>query len=191
MGDDKMLDLSRRSILGGMLSILAASTTQIIPAPLRALSGNSIPRIYADGKNYDSEGFQALFDGADVIIPSDKLQVTGAKGLIFHRGTFVIDREIFTNGCKIEIEKAIFDGTMLPWWEAFFSHRSREDAKQLLGNAKWLRSVGDIAIDIGGQQFSIANTHMSDHNRQRSGGYYSRGGEFWASKEMLQREGEF
>jgi len=185
-----MIDLTRRSILGGMLSILAASTTQIIPAPARALAGNSIPRIYADGRNYDSEGFQALFDGRDVIIPQDKLQVTAAKGLIFHRGTFVIDKEVFTNGCVLGIESAEFDGTALRWWEAFFTTNNydygrKTGAQELISHAKWRRSEGHMAIDIGGIQYSISNTHMSEQTRLRSGGYYSRGGQFHASEEML------
>lgn len=165
-----MIDFSRRSILGGMLSILAASTTQIIPAPVRALASNSVPRIFGDGRNYDSEGFQALFDGKDVIIPADKLQVTGAKGLIFHHGTFVIDQEVYTNGCKIEIENATFDGRMLKWWEAFFSHQHSNDPKtvtNMIGKAEWLRSDNHMAIDVGGHQYSIDNTWMSEQNRFR------------------------
>lgn len=167
-----MLEFSRRSILGGMLSILATASTQIIPAPARALAGNSIPRIFADGKNYDSEGFQALFDGKDVIIPRDKLQVTGAKGLIFHRGTFVIDREIYTNGCQIAIENAEFDGRLLKWWEAFFTHhgtfKERLGSKlAIVGNARWQRSEGAMAIDTGSHQYSTANTWMSEQNRFR------------------------
>lgn len=163
-----MIELSRRSILGGMLSILAASSTQIIPAPARALASNAIPRIYGDGKNYDSEGFQALFDGKDVVIPQDKLQVTGAKGLIFHHGTFVIDREVYTNGCQIEIEQAIFDGRQLKWWEAFFSHSARNsDVTKIIGLSQWLRSEGDMAIDVGGHQYSTARTWMSEQNRFR------------------------
>lgn len=164
------MELSRRSILGGMLSILAASTTQIIPAPARALAGNSIPRIFGNGRDYDAEGFQALFDGKDVIIPADKLQVTGAKGLIFHRGTFVIDKEVYTNGCHLEIENAEFLGHQLQWWEAFFNHSaSSKDVQQIIGRAKWRRNDGAsrMAIDIGGVQFSTANTWMSEQNRFR------------------------
>lgn len=168
-----MIELTRRSILGGMLSILAASSTQIIPAPARALAGNAIPRIYGDGRNYDSEGFQALFDGKDVVIPADKLQVTAAKGLIFHHGTFVIDREVYTNDCEIEIENAIFDGRQLKEWEAFFTHHNvpnwnfGKDARKIIGNAKWLRIEGSMSIDVGPAQFSTANTHMSEANRFR------------------------
>src|SRR5882757_4548447 len=151
----EMVKFTRRGILGGMLSILAAASTKIIPAPARALAGNSLPRIYGDGKNYDSEGFQALFDGADVIVPSDKLQVTAAKGLIFHRGTFVIDKEVFTNGCVLEIEQAEFHGEQLSWWEAFFTGNMHGSAQKIIGNAKWKRSEGHMAIDIGGTQYSI------------------------------------
>lgn len=162
------MEFSRRSILGGMLSILASASTQIIPAPAAALLSNRAPRIFGDGRNYDSEGFQALFDGKDVIIPRDKLQVTGAKGLIFHRGTFVIDREVYTNGCHIEIEQAMFDGRLLKWWEAFFSHHGyARNTHEIIGNAKWLRETGDLAIDFGPQQFSTANTWMSEQNRFR------------------------
>lgn len=163
-----MIDFTRRSILGGMLSILAAASTQIISAPAAALLSNRVPRIFGDGRNYDSEGFQALFDGKDVIIPQDKLQVTGAKGLIFHRGTFVIDKEVYTNGCHLEIESAEFDGRLLKWWEAFFSHPTRNAAaKTLIGDAIWKRSEGHMAIDVGGHQYSIANTWMSEQNRFR------------------------
>lgn len=167
-----MIELSRRSILSGMLSILAASTTSIIPAPAAMLASNRAPRIFGNGRDYDSEGFQALFDGKDVIIPADKLQVTGAKGLIFHRGTFVIDKEIYTNGCQIEIENAEFDGRLLPWWEAFFSHRGSFELRQgeklkIIGSARWRRSEGDMAIDVGGHQYSVRNTWMSEQNRFR------------------------
>lgn len=170
-----MIDLTRRTILGGMLSILASASTQIIPAPAKALAGNSIPRIFGDGKNYDSEGFQALFDGKDVIIPRDKLQVTSAKGLIFHRGIFVIDKEIYTNGCRVEIEFATFDGRLLKWWEAFFSHPHAEhwgfgiDARRQLGvkQAIWQRSEGHMAIDVGGHQFATNGAWMSEQNRFR------------------------
>lgn len=164
-----MIDLTRRSILSGMLSILAASTTSIIPAPARALSGNILPRIYGNGRDYDAEGFQALFDGKDVIIPQDKLQITGAKGLIFHHGTFVIDREVYTNGCRMEIESAVFDGQLLRWWEAFFTHlSSRENAITLSPQkVRWLRSEGHMAIDVGGHQFSTASAWMSESNRFR------------------------
>lgn len=158
--------LSRRSILGGMLSILAASTTQIIPAPARALAGNSLPRIHGNGRDYDSEGFQALFDGKDVLIPHDKLQITGAKGLIFHRGTYVIDREVYTQGCELIIEDATFDGRMLKWWEAFFN-KPNGDISLAIKSARWLRTDGDMAIDIGGVQYSTKNTHMSEQNRFR------------------------
>jgi hypothetical protein len=161
------MEFSRRSILGGMLSILAAASTEIIPAPVRALAGNSVPRIYGDGKNYDSEGFQALFDGKTVIIPKDKLQITAAKGLIFHRGLFVIDKEIYTGGCVLEIENAEFDGTLLRWWEAFFTGNMHGKAQKIIGNARWKRSEGAMAIDIGGVQYSIENKHMSEQNRFR------------------------
>ena len=170
-----MINFTRRGILGGMLSILAAASTEIIPAPARALAGNSAPRIYGDGKNYDSEGFQALFDGKSVIIPSDKLQVTAAKGLIFHRGLFVIDKEIYTNGCHIEIEAAEFDGRLLQWWEAFFTHQQGrlyqdergQSTQEIIGHARWKRSTGTMAIDIGGVQYSTDNRHMSEQNRFR------------------------
>lgn len=163
------MEFSRRSILGGMLSILAATSTQIIPAPAAALLSNRAPRIFGDGRNYDSEGFQALFDGKDVIIPADKLQVTSAKGLIFHRGTFVIDKEVYTNGCQIAIENATFDGRQLFWWEAFFTHPARNrTAEEIVGNAKWIRNEScGIAIDVGGHQYSVANTWMSEQNRFR------------------------
>lgn len=161
-----MIELTRRGILGGMLSILAASTTQIIPAPARALAGNSLPRIFGNGRDYDSEGLQALFDGKDVLIPQDKLQITGAKGLIFHRGTFVIDREVYTHGSELVIENATFDGRMLKWWEAFFN-KPDGDISLTIKSAQWLRTDGDMAIDIGGKQYSIANIHMSEQNRFR------------------------
>lgn len=164
-----MIDLSRRSILGGMLSILASASTQIIPAPAAALLSNRAPRIFGDGRNYDSEGFQALFDGKDVIIPADKLQVSKAAGVIFHKGTFVIDKEIYTNGNRIQIEHANFDGRMLKWWEAFFSHPAggHRDHMTIIGNGHWQRSEGDMAIDVGGHQYSVANTWMSEQNRFR------------------------
>lgn len=171
-----MIELTRRGILGGMLSILAASTTQIIPASARVLAGNSLPRIFGNGRDYDSEGFQALFDGKDVLIPQDKLQVTAAKGLIFHRGIYVIDKELYLNHCHMIIENATFDGRLLKWWEAFFTmdeltyskdSRTIIKARDVLGKANWLRTDGDMAIDIGGKQYSIANTHMSEQNRFR------------------------
>lgn len=162
-----MINLSRRSILGGVLSVLCAASTQIIPAPAAALLSNRVPRIFGNGRDYDSEGFQALFDGKDVIIPSDKLQVSKAVGVIFHKGTFVIDREVYTNGHTIMIEHASFDGRLLKHWEAFFSHTGSDTISQIIGNARWQRSEGHMAIDIGNRQYSILNQHIMDQTRFR------------------------
>jgi hypothetical protein len=159
------MEIARRTFLGGMLSLLAVQT--FTPPPLAAM-GNRTPRIFGNGRDYDSEGFQALFDGNDVIIPQDKIGISKCKGVIFHRGTFVIDREVYTNGTELFIEHARFDGHLLQWWEAFFTHpASRGTAMQIIGKAEWLRSEGDIAIDFGPVQFSIQNTHMSEQNRHR------------------------
>jgi hypothetical protein len=186
-----MIEANRRSFLGGMFSILAVQT--FVPPPLAAM-GNRTPRIFGDGRNYDSEGFQALFDGKDVIIPADKIGIRKCEGVIFHRGTFVIDREVYTNGKILEIEHACFNGNLLQWWEAFFTvqayryHKDdrtiHNDLKKIIGKAEWLRAEGDMAIDIGGTQYSIKNTHMSDNTRMRSGGYYDRSGFFHISDEM-------
>lgn len=160
-----MLETSRRTFLGGMLSLLAVQT--FVP-PAMAAMGNRTPRIFGNGRDYDSEGFQALFDGKDVIIPADKIGIRKASGVIFHHGTFVIDREVYTNHVRLEIEAATFDGRLLQWWEAFFSTGGhRDDAPLLIGKAKWLRSEGDMAIDVGGRQYSISNIHMADSNRHR------------------------
>lgn len=173
-----MVEFSRRGFLGGMLSILAvASVPTFIPSPSE---GNWIPRIYGNGKDYDGEGLQALFDGKDVILPADKIGIRGmldgehtVKGLIFHKGSFVIDREVYTNGVPIELEHANFDGRLLKQWEAFFNtsqdNRVSRDtyAKIMIGRASWQRSEGDMAIDVGGHQYSTKNTWMSEQNRFR------------------------
>lgn len=160
-----MIEATRRSFLSGAISLLAVST--FVP-PATALMGNGYPRIFGDGRNYDAEGFQALFDGKDVIIPSDKIGINGTAGIIFHKGTFVIDREIYTNGKQLIIENAQFDGTLLHWWEAFFTHPKGEaTVSKIIGKAKWKRSAGDMAIDIGGVQYSIQNKYMSEANRFR------------------------
>lgn len=161
-----MIETSRRTFLGGLLSLLAVET--FVP-PVRAQMGNRLPRIFGDGRNYDSEGFQALFDGKDVLFPTDKIGIRKCEGVIFHRGTFVIDREVYVTGRhSLIIEQASFDGTLLQWWEAFFTlPTSRTDAQKIIGQARWKRSEGDMAIDIGRDQYSIQNIHMSQSNRFR------------------------
>jgi len=173
-----MVEFSRRGFLGGMLSILAvAQVPTFIPSPAE---GNWMPRIYGNGRDYDGEGLQALFDGKDVILPADKIGIRGfvdgkrtVKGLIFHKGAFVIDRELYTEGVPIEIEQAAFDGRLLKWWEAFFNTSqdgriSRDTyAKIMISRASWQRSEGHMAIDVGGHQYSIHNTWMSEQNRFR------------------------
>lgn len=96
----------------------------------------------------------------------------GAKGLIFHRGTFLIDREVYTNGCLLDFEQATFDGRLLKDWEAFFNHPLRyftqdEKAYEIVDRAKWLRDSGSMSIDLGNHQYSIHNTWMSEQNRFR------------------------
>lgn len=169
-----MVEFSRRGFLGGMLSILAVSSVPVfVPSPAE---GNWMPRIYGNGRDYDGEGLQALFDGKDVILPADKLGIRGmlddgkrsVKGLIFHKGSFVIDREIYTNGTMLQIEQANFDGRLLKQWEAFFSHNARNsEAIAIIGRASWQRNEGSMAIDVGGHQYSIHNTWMSEQNRFR------------------------
>lgn len=173
-----MPDFSRRGFLGGALSLLFVAKVDLptfVPSPSE---GNWMPRIYGNGRDYDGEGLQALFDGKDVIFPADKIGVRAftadgnraVQGIIFHHGNFVIDRELYTNGRHLFIESASFDGRLLHWWEAFFTivgRGSRNDAQKIIGKASWQRSEGHMALDIGGTQFSISNVHMSDQERFR------------------------
>ena len=41
------------------------------------------------------------------------------------------------------------------------------EAQKIIGNARWQRSEGTMAIDIGNRQYSISNQHMSEQNRFR------------------------
>lgn len=169
-----MVEFSRRGFLGGMLSILAVSSVPtFLPSPAE---GNWMPRIYGNGRDYDGEGLQALFDGKDVILPADKIGIRGfvdgertVKGIVFHHGDFVIDREVYTNGTKLIIEHARFDGKLLKEWEAFFNHPAGGYREHLtiIGNGQWERNEGSMAIDVGGHQYSIHNTWMSEQNRFR------------------------
>lgn len=171
-----MTEFSRRGFLGGMLSILAvAQVPTFLPSPAE---GNWMPRIYGNGRDYDGEGLQALFDGKDVILPADKIGIRGGavKGVIFHKGTFVLDREVYCNGRMLEIDSATFDGRLLKQWEAFFtasdykydkSIRGIVRMQQQISKAKWLRDEGHMSVDVGGHQYSIHNTWMSEQNRFR------------------------
>ncbi len=162
-----MVELSRRGFLGGMLSILAvAAVPTFIPSPAE---GNWMPRIYGNGKDHDGEGLQALFDGQDVILPADKIGLRGGriKGVEFHKGHFVIDRELFPEAVEIIIDGPVtFDGALLRSHEAFFTlHQGNIDKIARDPNISWLRSEGFWSIDIGGRQYGTNRRRVSDTQR--------------------------
>lgn len=160
------LELPRRAFLGGMLSLLAA--TAIEATPLRLVS-NRLPRIHGNGKDYDSEGFQALFDGKEIIFPKDKLIITEHKGVIVHGGQFVINREVWTERTSLHIEAAIFDGRLLESWEYFFTMRA-EDAHMTAANRsiKWQRTPANgLSVHGGYIGYNCAGIHAQDQTRFR------------------------
>lgn len=124
-----MVELTRRWFLGGALSAVAIVAAQpTVAKELLALSARNLPRIWADGRNYDADGIIALLRGEEVMFPRDKLSIKDAQQVIIHSGNYQIDREIEVAGFRrFSIEAGTFDGTPLQHdWEAMFSIPSGE-----------------------------------------------------------------
>lgn len=113
-----MPDLTRRFFLGGAISLVAATTF------LPTIQSN-MPTIYGNGKDDDTGGLGALLRNEPVIFSKDQIGISDHKGLIFHKGTFVISNtinipantiiDIEQNGYNLE-----FIGKDLPNGFAFF-----------------------------------------------------------------------
>ena len=83
------MDLSRRFFLGGAISLIAAQT--FVPS-VSAMS--NLPTIYGDGKHDDSDGLGALFRNDPVTFKKEQIGVETHKGVIFHKGHFLVDKTI-------------------------------------------------------------------------------------------------
>lgn len=121
-----MPQLSRRFFLGGLLSVGAASVVAPTIKSFEAMAdpwvGSNLPRIFANGRDFDSDGFIALLQGREVIFPKDKIAISDAKDIIVHSGEFLIDREVsFHDFRTFKIESGTFDGSALrePWMAIF------------------------------------------------------------------------
>jgi hypothetical protein len=98
-----MVELSRRSFLGGAISLFAVST--FVPRVV----GN-LPTIYADGLHDDTGGLSALFRKEPLIFVTDKVGVDGHEGIIFHSGRYKITNTItLPNDLFCKVESATFD----------------------------------------------------------------------------------
>jgi hypothetical protein len=74
---------------------------------------SNMPTIYGDGKNDDAPGFSALFHNDPVIFKKDQLGIDSHKGIIFHKGYFIVKTPIhMPKNCKISIEN--FDKNGIP-----------------------------------------------------------------------------
>jgi hypothetical protein len=102
------VEVSRRSFLGGLVSLVALQA-----APVRAL-GN-LPTLWADGKHDDTGGLRALFNREPLVFATDKVQVDEFRSVIFHGGRFRITSTIeLPEELDLKIESATFDLLDLP-----------------------------------------------------------------------------
>lgn len=83
-----MVELSRRFFLGGAIALLAVETFKPVSA------SSNLPTIYGNGKNDDSYGIGALLRNEPVIFNKDQIGVNSHKGVIFHKGRFLIEKTI-------------------------------------------------------------------------------------------------
>lgn len=87
-----MVELSRRSFLGGSITVLAAVT--FVPKPsIAGLFGNT-PTIWGDGFHDDTAGIGALLRSEPVISPKELIGIESNGGIIFHHGTYLINQTI-------------------------------------------------------------------------------------------------
>lgn len=99
-----MVELTRRFFLSGAISLLAASTFEVLP------SMANLPRIYADRKNDDTSGLGALFRREPVIFSRDNIGVDKHKGITFHTGRFKITQILeLPPGLKVKVEGITLD----------------------------------------------------------------------------------
>lgn len=99
-----MIEGTRRSFLGGMISLIAAQTFVAKAADI----GN-MPHIKGDGRHDDAHGFGSLFRNEPVIFPKEKLGISSHGGVIIHGGKFLIGTEILVpDDALITIESAEF-----------------------------------------------------------------------------------
>jgi hypothetical protein len=99
-----MIEGTRRSFLGGMISLIAAQTFVAKAADI----GN-MPCIKGDGRHDDAYGFGSLLRNEVVIFPKEKIGVSSHGGIIIHGGAFLIGTEVLVpDNASIMIEAAEF-----------------------------------------------------------------------------------
>jgi hypothetical protein len=83
-----MLDVSRRSFLGGALAL-----TVVAALPVKAFA--TVPTIYGDGVHDDWAGLQAMFDGEPFLVDGEGFEPQRVHGSALLRGgAFKISRTL-------------------------------------------------------------------------------------------------
>lgn len=101
-----MINATRRSFLGGLISLFAVKEFDV-----NSSYASNMPRIYANGKDDDSAGLGALFRNEPVIFSKDKIGIDGHEGIIIHSGNYIINNTvIIPDNSILNIERAFFDG---------------------------------------------------------------------------------
>ncbi len=103
------MDISRRFFLGGAISLVAATTF----APSISAMMN-LPTIYGDGVKDDTSGLYALLHNEPCTFNKEQIGVESHKGIIFHKGYFVVKNTIeIPKDAKIVVEAPHFIGLEL------------------------------------------------------------------------------
>lgn len=95
-----MVDLTRRSFLGGLLAVTAVAI--INPPKL-----HSYPVLYADGKRDDAPALQAMLDGKPYIVEGELIKST--KQFKISGGDYRVNKSLHIYNDLSVIENANFD----------------------------------------------------------------------------------
>ena len=173
-----MIEASRRSFLGGMISLIAAQTFVAKAADI----GN-MPCIKGDGRHDDAHGLGSLFRNEPVIFPKDKIGIERHGGVIIHGGKFLIGSEIIVpDDARIMIESAEFRN-----WKSVGSGAEWKRIRILPENAAYFSIPSKLA-----KEFCGLSRTFSDHPkivRERYG--YTVAETMGLTKEEFRKEQEY
>lgn len=166
-----MIEGTRRSFLGGMISLIAAQTFVAKAADI----GN-MPCIRGDGRHDDAHGFGSLFRNEPVIFPKERVGVSSHGGVIIHGGKFLIGSEILVpDDALITIEAADFLNykrtgpfetvKVLPDNVTYFSIPSAL-ARQFCGLARTFSDHPQFLRERNGRTLTQETESRLEHNRQ-------------------------
>lgn len=99
------MDLSRRSFLGGMISVMTAAAAFKVTAQ----SLGNLPQIVGNGGFDDTAGFAALMRHEPVVFRKEMVGIDEYNGVICHFGRFKITSTIeVPDDCDLRLDRAQF-----------------------------------------------------------------------------------